>query len=183
LLGNAGDIARAEAELDRALELNPNSAIVLFTYAGWASGFGKLERGIEAADHVRRLDPSYPVWAGGFLTYAYFMGGRYAEVPPIFERTPRESRLPDDWAFAAGSHAALGRGVEARATVTAALADYPDLTIEGVTASLGWTDAERERLIEAMRAAGFPPCAKGDGRAAIAQDRRLPECASAAAGG
>jgi TolB-like protein/class 3 adenylate cyclase len=62
-LGLLGDLAQAEAELERALQLNPNADTVLATYAGWASGFGKPKEGAEAAEKFIRVNPNYPTWA------------------------------------------------------------------------------------------------------------------------
>ena len=61
----AGDLARAEAEFDKALSLNPNSADILTFYAGWASSFGEPEKGVEAAERAMRLNPNMPAWALG----------------------------------------------------------------------------------------------------------------------
>src|SRR3712207_8649428 len=40
VLGTLGDFARAEAELETALRLNPGSASILARYAIWAGTFG-----------------------------------------------------------------------------------------------------------------------------------------------
>jgi hypothetical protein len=42
-------------------------------------------------------------------------------------------------------------------------------------------DAERKLLIETMRPAGFPPCAKADQLKGIESPVRLPECGATAA--
>ena len=61
--GQAGDFVRAEAEYEESLRLNPGSAEILTFYAGWASSFGKPERGAEAADRAIRLNPHSPAMA------------------------------------------------------------------------------------------------------------------------
>jgi hypothetical protein len=71
----------------------------------------------------------------------------------------------------------LGRADDARASVKQALNSYPDLTIEETVNDPGWSEAERERLLETMRAAGFPPCAKPGRLAEAPNPVRLPECA------
>jgi hypothetical protein len=55
---------------------------------------------------------------------------------------------------------------------------YPHLTIEGFTGNVDWTDADRQRLIEPMRAAGFRVCAWTETLAKNPQLVRLPECPS-----
>jgi Flp pilus assembly protein TadD len=47
VLGNLGKLQLAEAEFDRALQLNPGAAEILTHYAGWASTFGQPSRGAE----------------------------------------------------------------------------------------------------------------------------------------
>jgi TolB-like protein/class 3 adenylate cyclase/tetratricopeptide (TPR) repeat protein len=120
--GNAGDFTRAEAEFDRALSLNPNSADILTYYAGWAISLGKPEKGVEAADHALRLNPNMPGWALGDYRYAYFMVGRYEDALRILGRKPRENFRRNDYVFRAASLAALGRADEARTAVAETLA-------------------------------------------------------------
>ena len=74
---DSNDAGRAEAEFDKALKLNPGSADLLSIYAGWASGFGEPEKGVEAAEQAMRLNPDTPAWAVYNFAYAYFMAGRY----------------------------------------------------------------------------------------------------------
>jgi len=92
------------------------------------------------------------------------------------ERIEPDSYGRNDWIFRAGSYAALERTGEARAAVAEALARYPDTTIEGAANLPGFSDVERRRMIETMRAAGFPPCAKPEHLAGTAEPVRLPEC-------
>ena len=73
---------------------------------------------------------------------------------------------------------ALGRAEEARATVGAALARYPDLSIEGHASSPEFNDTERRSYIEAVRAAGLRPCARPEELASFANPIRMPECVS-----
>jgi len=177
--GNAGDFTRAEAEFDRALSLNPNSADILTYYAGWASSLGKPEKGVGAADHALRLNPNMPGWALGDYRYAYFMVGRYEDALRILGRKPRENYRRNDYVFRAASLAALGRADEARAAVAETLAKHPNLTIEGYAlADPSWNEAEQKRLIETVRKAGFPACAREEDRKNTPGIRRLPECAA-----
>ena len=48
---------------------------------------------------------------------------------------------------------------EAKAAVKEALDHFPDITIESYTGGADWIEAERQRMIETMRKAGFPACA------------------------
>ena len=71
--------------------MNPNSADILTFYAAWASSFGKAERGAEAADRARRLNPTMPGWALATYRNAYFLAGRVEDALRMQERLPREN--------------------------------------------------------------------------------------------
>ena len=176
-LGNIGDLAQAEVEYGKALELNPNSADILTYYSGWAMSFGKPEAGAEAADRAIRLNPNYPRWASGaYFGYAYFAVGRYSDVLQVLARLPAESLSAFDHVLQAGSLAMSGRVEAAKTAVDQALALDPDVSIEWQISDPGFTEAERERLIEAMRKAGFPACARPEALAQFDNPVRLPEC-------
>jgi TolB-like protein/class 3 adenylate cyclase len=176
ILGDMDDFHRAEAEFETALRLNPGSADIMTLYAGWASTFGQPERGAEFANRAIRLNPNYPVWAGNPFRHAYFMAGRYEDSLRILERQPIENYTIYAWVLRAATNAALGRRDEAKAWLARALERYPDLTIQGFNSQPGWSDAERKRLIETMREAGFPLCARPGDLSGIANPARLPEC-------
>jgi TolB-like protein/tetratricopeptide (TPR) repeat protein len=175
-LAYSGDLARARAEIETALALNPVGTMPLFIYSGWASGFGEPDKGAEAADRLLRLDPNIRSITPGGLSYPYFMVGRYQDA--LNELTAKaEDRLDRVFsAFKAGALAMLDRGDEARAVVARTLGRFPDWTIEGFVNRPEWADHERKRLVETMRKAGFPACASAQDLAKLAKPIRLPEC-------
>jgi TolB-like protein/class 3 adenylate cyclase/tetratricopeptide (TPR) repeat protein len=173
-----GDFARAEAEYETALRMAPNAAEILIFYIGWASTFGKPERGAELIERAIRLDPNYPNWANRPFGFAYFMAGRYEEAIGMFERLGTARHNLYSWSAHAGALAAMGRREEAAALVIQAIAAHPELSIEMIANGAGWSDAEHQRFIDTMRLAGFPACAKPDALAKIEKPLRLPECAS-----
>ena len=176
VFGQAGDFVRAEAEFEEALRLNPGSAEMLTFYAGWASRFGKPERGAEAADRAIRLNPHFLPWQAKQFSYAYFNAGRYEDALHMLERLS-----PDQWnrgvlVRRAAVYAGLGRLDEAKAAVAETLKRYPDITIQSYVSTPDWSEAERQRLIETMRKAGFPACAPPETLAKIVKPVSLPEC-------
>jgi TolB-like protein/class 3 adenylate cyclase len=175
-LGVLGDHAPSEAEFDKALRLNPGDAEVLAFYSALAASFGHPERGAEAADHAIRLNPNYQVWQAWMFSYAYFAASRFEDALPILERLPKDKYIYYSWVLRAASYAALGKSVEAKAAMSDALQHFSDLTIEGFTGTVRWSDAERMHFIGPMRAAGFPPCARPETLAKNPQLVRLPEC-------
>ncbi|MFO1047970.1 MAG: adenylate/guanylate cyclase domain-containing protein [Geminicoccaceae bacterium] len=177
IVGEAGDLARAQAEFETALRLNPGDAETLTHYAGWASTFGQPERGAEAADRAIRLNPNAPAWTNNYYTYAYFMAGRYDDAVRYDAR--RDAATLGNFArvVRASLLAAVGRTDEARRAVADAVAHKPDLTIEEFLSDPGLGEVERDRLTDTMRKAGFPPCAEAGALASYAKPIHLPECA------
>lgn len=177
-LGMRGDFVRAEAAYETALRLAPNAAEILIFYIGWASAFGKPERGADLVERAIRLDPHYPAWANRPFAVATFMAGRPEQAVGFFERLGTERHNRWSWSAHAGALAALGRHEEAADLVARALAEHPDLSIEAILNEPGWSEAERARFVETMRLAGFPACALP--RALPDGARRLPECVARA---
>ena len=58
--------------------------------------------GAEAADRAIRLNPNYPLWAGNFYRWAYFMVGRYEDALKVIERQPKEFRIGWDFSWLRG---------------------------------------------------------------------------------
>jgi len=156
VLAMRGDFGPSEAEFDTALRLNPGDADILAEYSSWASAFGRVDHGAEAADHAIRLNPNYQIWQGFQFSWAYFSAGRYEDALRILERLPKDKYQPFTWVVRAASYATLGRQAEAKTAVSDTLARNPDLTIEGFTGTVDWTDADRKRFIEPMRADRLP---------------------------
>jgi TolB-like protein len=177
------DFVRAETEYETALRMAPNSADILIAYIGWASSFGDAERGAELVERAIRLDPHYQPWANRHFAIAYFMAGRYGEAVTYFEKTGTERYARWSWGAHAGALASLGRRREAKAMVEQGLAEHPDLTIESIVSEPGWTEAERARLAETMRLAGFSACASREALGELKKPVRLPECTARADAG
>jgi hypothetical protein len=157
-----------------------NAAEVLTLYAGWAATAGEPERGVAMADRVARLDPGFPPRAAAQFARAYFMAGRYRAALAMIERLPADGLSPSLRAMQAGALAAVGRTQDAAGVVEEALAAVPGLSIEAIMSAPDLGAAERRRLVETMRLAGFPPCAERDPPADPAALSHLPECAERA---
>lgn len=175
-LGERGDLSRAKSELDTALRLAPGSAEILTFYASWAASFGEPERGAELVDRVIRLDPNYPMWTSGPFSYAYYMVGRYDDALKMLEGLTPDNYNQWRWMVRSGSLAGAGRIEEAQASVKEALKRHPDMTVEGMVNTPGISAVERERLLETLLPAGFPPCASDEQLAKMTDPKRLPEC-------
>jgi tetratricopeptide (TPR) repeat protein len=177
-LGHQNDLVGAKAELDTALRLAPGAAEILTFYSVWAPTFGEPERGAEMVDQAVRLNPNYPMWSARLFAYAYFQAGRHEDALRMMDRLTLDNYARSTWAMRPSALASAGRADEAKIWVQKALEKHPDLTIEGVANGHGYSGAERQRFIDAMRLAGFPPCARPEALAALAEPVRLPECDS-----
>jgi hypothetical protein len=94
----------------------------------------------------------------------------------MVERQPAENRTMAGWIQRAASYAALGRtDGEARTAAEQALAQHPDLSIQGLLSRPDFSDAEQRLHEELMRKAGFPLCAQLKGPAKIEKPYRLPD--------
>lgn len=172
-----GDLARAKAEFDAALRLAPNQFEIVTFYVPWASTFDEAERGAEMADQAIHLNPNYPLWSTRLFAHAYFVVGRYDDALLMMDRLAPENYGIWGWTYRPAALAAVGRTEEAKTLISETLKRFPDLTIEGrVNEPLVNTDADRKRLMETMRLAGFPPCANPELLAKIDKPVRLPEC-------
>ena len=175
-LAVGGDLTQSEAEFDRALSLNPNSADVLTRFAYWAVAFGRAEEGAEMAERAVRLDPHAPAWALRFQSGGLFNGGRYEEAIRVRQRIPKTMFVESDYIELAIFLAAAERDGEAKAVVAESLAAFPAITIEGWTGDPGWTEEDRRNTVTLMRKAGFPACASEAEMKKGGIKVRLPEC-------
>ena len=109
-LGTVGDLAQAEVEYNKALDLNPSSADILTFYSGWAMSFGKPEAGCGGSRPRHSPEPQLSALGGGRLFRLRVFRGRSlrrrAPGPcPLtcreFERwrsRPAGRQLGHDWA-------------------------------------------------------------------------------------
>jgi TolB-like protein len=175
-LAERGESALAKASFDTSLRLAPNAFEILALYAGWAANLGEAERGAEMADRAVRINPNYPTWSAQIFGSIYFAVGRYEDALQMLGHLTPENYGDFGWVARAGALASLGRTAEAEATVRQALERFPDLTIESYVYGQSMSGDLGSHLIETMRLAGFPPCAKSPADLRIAKGERLPEC-------
>jgi TolB-like protein/class 3 adenylate cyclase len=176
-LAEQGELALAKASFETSLRLAPNAFEILTFYAGWADHLGETERGVEMADRAVRLNPNYPTWSAGIFTWTYFSAGRYDDTLQMLSRLKPENYGESRWVVRASTLASLERKAEAEATVQQALGLFPDLTIESFLNGNSVSKNSRGRVIESLRLAGLPACAKSSTVLAAAFER-LPECKS-----
>jgi adenylate cyclase len=149
---------RAIAEMQRALELNPNDADVITDYAWCLSYAGRAEEALEWALKAMRLNPHYPAWYVLQLGPIYYDARRYADAIATLEGLGDSETI---WSnlYLAASHAKLGHDSEARKAIERALKIQPHATIEAWTTAekVPYKDASyREHFRDGLRKAGLP---------------------------
>jgi tetratricopeptide (TPR) repeat protein len=147
------------AELETALQLNPNFALANGYYGLTLSYCGRWQEAASAAAHALRLSPREPFSAiyYGIAAYAQFVGRHYEEAM----RLARQGvRLRGDFA---GAHRVLTAAASMAGHDDIAKAALDELRRAQPNISLAWIaeqiptrhDAEREHYLEAFRRAGL----------------------------
>ena len=123
--------ARATAEAEREIELDPNSAEGYGLLALVADYSGRPEEAIALFDKAMRFNPHYPGMVLHFYGHAHFMMGRYEEAAAIFrQRIEREPMTDASRALLASALGHLGRIDEAREAWRDMLAINPKYSLE-----------------------------------------------------
>jgi adenylate cyclase len=155
-----GDLDMASALIEKALALDPNSAMA-WNRSGWVNHyFMRPEVAIEQFQRAMRLSPFDPMNFNCLfgIGCAHWVAGRYDEA--LFWTRKGSLEHPPMVSIArmmAACLVRLGRISEAREMVRQLRDDYPDLTISNVIATIPFRDADFvRRYVEDLRKAGLP---------------------------
>ena len=156
----AMDARRAQELADRALSLNPNSAVAL-TVAGWSElALANSTKALEMFQRAERLSPRDPrgwfIAAG--LSLAFFLEGQFDRAVSAANRAllgnPRSAVT---LRIFAATLAASGKTQEAAAVVNDLRHIDPNLTISRWRARTTFYDkAVQEKIVDGLRIAGLP---------------------------
>jgi adenylate cyclase len=145
----------AEAEIDRAVELNPGDPEVRAQRGAVYIDRNHLDAAISELETVLSFDPlSDPAWMD--LGSAYYLAGRPRDAVELLER--HLGRKPDRavaWAVLAAAYAELGLEQQAREAAARVLKLNPFFAAEHVVASYA-QPSQRERLTAGLHRAGLP---------------------------
>jgi adenylate cyclase len=145
----------SEAEIDRAVELNPGDPEVRAQRGAVYADRGRLDEAIRELETVLSFDPiSDPAWAD--LGTIYYLAGRSKDAVEILERNL--GRNPDRvvaWAVLAAAYAELGLEPQARNAAARVLRLSPFFVAENLAAQYG-QPSQRERLAAGLHRAGLP---------------------------
>jgi TolB-like protein len=154
------DVERGLLLIDRAVELDQNLAVA-WQRSGWVRGYaGEPEGAIESLNRAIRLNPLDPQMflAQSAMAFAHFIAARDDQAADWAALALRSKpNWPPALRMAIAANAMLGRLDDARQALTLLLRAEPRLTISKVCDFYPLRrDANRHRLIVAMRKAGVP---------------------------
>lgn len=157
------DWPKAVRLVERALELNRNSAVA-WIVAGWIHNYdGEPARGLEALAEAQRLSPKnpldYAVQTGRAL--CFFQLNRLEEAAAAAERATADNpTFPSAWRVLAACRQEQGEADRAQAAVARLCGIAPHECIGFVRARLPYRDAALlDRLCAALAGAGLPDAA------------------------
>jgi len=155
----AGDLDAGANLIDRALLLNPNSAVAL-QFRSWIKGWiGEPDQAIDDGVWAMRLDPLAAAlfYVQASIAYGHFFAGRYGEASSWAERSIQEQISPVGLRVLAASLALAGRFEEARNATVRLMQLYPALRVSHIKTLIPIRRPDDlARLEEGLRLAGLP---------------------------
>ena len=172
------DHERATPELDRGLELQPNSPDLLMLYVENLPMLGNPQKGVELAERAIRLNPNYPAWYLYGLHRVYYFAGEFEKALAAARQAPGLSGP-----LLAAIYGHLGRNAEAAEGAANVLKLDPDWSAERDISDTGAfaRQAELDLYLDGIRKAGLPVCASATALQQRPEMKRLPICEQARA--
>ena len=152
---NFNEIDKAVYHQGRALELNPNSDLIVVQQGELLTWLGHPTEGIEWIRRAMRLNPYHPERFWSHLGRAQYTGRCYADAIGSYSRLTK----PDHGhhAFLAAASAQLGNRISAEAHGREVLARQANFTVAGFLQTLHYHQpADAEHVREGLLKAGLP---------------------------
>jgi adenylate cyclase len=152
------DLARCEVVLEKALALDPNSALACRRLGFLYIARSEPEKAIGAFERATQLgsidpDQAYSRWGIGD---AHFIAGRYDEALRFHRRCLAERpRDPGAKRRVCALLALVGEIKEARRLTRRLLADHPHFTLERIAKAKPFESPHLEIYLDGLRRAGF----------------------------
>ena len=146
------DIGKFEAEIQRALDLNPNDPEILAEAGHYLSYMGQFERGIALSRRAIELNPLHPGWYHFGYARLHYYQKRYEDMLVDVQRIS----MPDFYWWHLLNAAALGQLGRAEAAASLALMKARKPGISAVDEMKKWNVSKRDfdHLLEGLRKAG-----------------------------
>src|SRR6516164_3585662 len=152
---NFNEHDKAAYHQGRALELNPNSDLIVVQQGEILTWLGRPTEGIEWIRRAMRLNPYHPERFWSHLGRAQYTGRCYADAIGSYSRLTK----PDHGhhAFLAAASAQLGNRISAEAHGREVLARQANFTVAGFLQTLHYHQpADAEHVREGLLKAGLP---------------------------
>lgn len=155
------DYEAARAEVDRAIEINPNDAQSLAGRGNILMWLGQTDAAIEALQQAQRIDPALDAMDRFALSLAYYLKGRYKEAGEQAELNLTANASADfSRAILAATYAQQNRAQDAARVV--ADIRLKDPTFDPAEFGSKFLNAnDLERLREGLDKAGLYPAQRG----------------------
>jgi adenylate cyclase len=149
---------KAISEAEKAIALNPNSAVAYWALGTALSLSGRPQESIPMLQKSLRLSP-IPIHSNvlGILANSYAMLGQHEEAIATYKKV-LQIYGPDHLMAhlgLAGAYASIGRENEARAEGAEVLRIDPKFSLERFIKALPYDQSRKERIADALRKAGL----------------------------
>jgi adenylate cyclase len=148
---------KAIIEIQKAIELSPNSAQCYFIYGMVLNFAGQHDEAIPNFKKAIRLNPFTPINYLNNLAWAYFHKEQYEEAIPFWNRTIERN---PNYLFAyiglTGAYQMSGDEIKARESANEVLRIKPTYSLAMVKKLTIKNIERKKRVLEAYRKAGIP---------------------------
>jgi adenylate cyclase len=152
---NFNEHDKAVYHQSRALELNPNSDLIVVQQGELLTWLGRPTESIEWIRRAMRLNPYHPERFWSHLGRAQYTGRCYADAIGSFSKLTKPDQMHH--AFLAAASAQLGNRVSAEAHAREVLARQPNFTVSGFLQTLHYQQpSDTEHVGEGLLKAGLP---------------------------
>jgi len=173
------DYDRQLAELDKALQLEPNNPDVLINAARDLSWLEPPGRAVALVERAFRLNPHPPAFYYIHAKHPYYYARQFEKAIAVI-KAKGDAPHGGDLNVMAMSYAQLGRDADARQAAARSRQLEPDYSAErelGETREFAPAAAVNRALyLEGWRKAGLPVCATAEQLAKYPSIKRMPEC-------
>jgi tetratricopeptide (TPR) repeat protein len=168
-----GQQDRANSEFALALEMGPNNADLLMIYAWDCLARCNPDQAVGLVERALRLNPTYPAWYNRPAAQTYYFAGKFDKALEAAQRI--QNPQPLEYVLLAAIYGQLGRKDDAAKVVDNIRKLIPAYVAE--THSLFFArDDDRMLLVDGVRKAGLPLCAKRSDLKAHPEISPLKEC-------
>ena len=150
-----GEFDKALAQIERALELNPNDGDLLATYGDMLAYAGQSGDARPWVDDAMRRNPHFPDWYASVLAKILYLQKDYDGAIAALNRVGTLAIW--DRRILAASYGQLGRRDDAQKHVEAVLESDPEFSLATFKSTVQYRrDADKDHFLDGLKKAGLP---------------------------